>query len=147
MSTTQQHQIEVKDLPQVHNYLISLDLLEKVSGYDEWTKKSWTVTHTIQEQVGEYWVDIELYAKWEKDTYESGPELVEFEVENVVVSKDDEEIFGRADCVIYMNNPLQPSYKENTLGSMLNDVFKGIFDAQMEGIRINKEINEFFKAS
>ena len=109
-------------LDQVYEYLKGLDLLEKVSGYEEILEDSWNVDETIQKQVGDYWVDIKLYAFWKKDST-GYPELKEFLIEDVTVYKDKTEVLDWADCVIHMNNPMYPSYGEECKKE-LGDMFK-----------------------
>jgi hypothetical protein len=112
-------------LIQVTQYLNSLDLLEKVSGYEDFFKPSWTVKNIIEEQIGGYWVYISLFAKWEKD--EIGyPELKEFLIEEATVSQMNSEgsieLMNTQDCIKYMNNPMPLTVGQKYIND-LNNLF------------------------
>ena len=107
-----------------HHSLKGLDLLEPVSGYEEMLEDTWNVEKTLTEKVGEYSIDIVLYARWQKDDIGYG-ELVEFSIEEVTVYDGEaNEVLDTEDCLPYMNNPMYPTFKEEQKGQLLQMLSK-----------------------
>lgn len=112
---------EVKQIPEIYKYLTEYKTYEKVFDYNPGSSSEWDVTHSSQEQVGSYWIDVELWAKWSDESGEM--EMVEFGIEDVVVYKNGEQIFDREDCVPFMNNPMFPTYGKEVV-HQLEEVFR-----------------------
>lgn len=130
MNTTQQinNNTVNTNTNEVYDFLKGLDLLEPVSGYEEMLEDTWNVEKTLTEKVGEYSIDIVLYARWQKDDIGYG-ELVEFSIEEVTVyDGESNEVLDTEDCKPYMNNPMYPTYGEECV-NQLRELFKGFNQA------------------
>lgn len=111
-------------LSDVYDFLKGLDLLEPVSGYEEMLEDSWNVEKTLNKKLGEYSIDIVLYARWEKDDIGYG-ELVDFSIEDVTVyDSQANEVLDTEDCLPYMNNPMYPTFEKEQKGQLLQMLTK-----------------------